>query len=636
MKSCQLLVQARQFHADETPVVRSWDQRLKGADVRNLSGGGAGLQDVPVVRADGAPAKIERRRRSTDSPTDAIKQDTAREIEQALDKIDTENVSPAISIGTSNNPTLESILMGVQAAVDAAELALLVADRETGSVLWSSKLWRSRFGERRDFARYLPSTTELGEAPLPPAGTRWNRTRSMLAADESEVLCDLTMVGLPGPRETELVSIIATNRAANAPRINDRSEVVSVIDGSIAAASSGGVGVLFIDLDRYKVVEDRLGPVDATALLNRISEKLGGTVRGTDLLFRMSSDEFVIVACELEDEHIAEELAEKIRAEIATLAGVPQDLAITASIGVAVVRDNQGGDLVLSSAEAAMFEAKTKGRNRVAVHDSESRSRSERQKVAERKLREAIERRQIQFNYQPVVEMGTGRVVGAEALLRFGGDVSLSAAEVVAAAEHGGLMGTLGITVVDGVAEELGTWLKDPELEQVIMINLSASQLEDPALLDRLKAVATEGYPDRRLAIEVPEVVVRSNRKAYLALNRALAGTFLMGIDGFGTNESSVEMLTGLPLDYIKLHRAVTAGITSGDDTMAPLKSLLGRAEESGIMVVALGVESRTQAERLQGLSCPLGQGFLYASAVNAKKLMDLSTSGFAGAQSTK
>lgn len=607
--------------------------------------------------SEGAPAKIERRRRSSDSQPDSSGSQPAktdsqpgssgsqpdspvspaertadpapdqRQISPPERPVQAAVVKPALN---QSNPALESILIGVQAAVEVAELALLVADRESGSVLWSSALWKSRFGERSDFARYMPSVAELGEAPLPPAGSRWNRTRSMVMHDQSEMFCNLAMVGLAGPRETELVSIVATDRVPDSPRISERSEVVTVIDGSIAAASSGGVGVLYIDLDRYSMIEDRLGAVDATALLSRISEKLGGTVRGTDLLFRMNSDEFVIVACELADENIAEELAEKLRAEVATIAAVPQGLEVTASIGVAVVRDNQTGDAVLSAAEAAMFEAKTKGRNRVSVHDSESRSRTERQKVAERKLREAIERGQIQFNYQPVVEMVSGRVVGAEALLRFGGDVSLSAAEVVAAAEHGGLMGTLGITIVDGVAKELGDWLKDPELEQVVMINLSASQLDDPALLERLKAVASEGYPDRRLAIEVPEVVVRSNRSAYLALNRSLAGSFLMGIDGFGTNESSVEMLTGLPLDYIKLHRSVTAGITGSEsDSMASLKSLLRRAEESRIMVVALGVESRTQAEKLQALDCPLGQGFLYASAVNAQKLKDLSKHGF-------
>ena len=628
-------------------MVRSWDQRLKGADVRKLSGSGTGLQGVPVVPAEGAPEKIERRRRSTDAPherandpgdqvTPTTNGDTSATavLAEAIASLSDSSESVASSPAVAANPLLESILLGVQAAVDVSDLALLVADRESGSVLWSSTPWKVRFGERDDFARHMPSATALGEAPLPPAGSRWDRTRSMLSAQNSEALCDLTMVGLKGPRETELVAIVATDHVATTQALSDRAEVMKVIDGSIAAATDLGVGVLYIDLDRFKVVEDRLGAEEASSLLDQVSHKLGGTVRGTDLLFRMQSDEFVIVACELADEQVAEELAENVRAAVATIDGVPHDLAITASIGVAVVRDNQTGDSVLSAAEAAVFDAKTKGRNRVAVHDPEARSRVERQKVAERQLREAIERHQIQFNYQPVVEMLTGRVVGAEALLRFGGEVSLSAAEVVAAAEQGGLMGTLGIKVIDGVSQELGEWLRSPDLEQVIMINLSASQLEDPDLLERLKAVASDGYPDRRLAIEVPEVVVRSNRTAYLELNRALAGTFLMGIDGFGTNESSVEMLTGLPLDYIKLHRSVTAGITGSEASeMSGLKALLRRAEESRIMVVALGVESRTQAKKLQTLSCPLGQGFLYASAVTAEKLIALSSDGFAPAK---
>lgn len=582
---------------------------------------------------DGAPTQIERRRRRTDSPSERAvhTENPEAPVIPLFDSNPEDDAAvevPVVEVG------IESILVGMEAAIDVADVAMLVADRETGSVLWCSDSWLARFGKRDTLSRYVPSAIELGESAWPVAGSRWNRTTSMRNADESVELCNIAMVGLGGPGGSELITLVAIDKASEGPIITDRAEVVTVIDGSIAATGSGTVGVLYIDLDRFQAIEERIGSVDAAILLDQVSRKLGGTVRGTDLLFRLESDEFVIVAAELDHERAAEELAEKVRGSFATIDGFPQDLAITASIGVAVARNGQSGGATLRSAELALLEAKTKGRNRVAVHDSEARSRAERQNQAERQLRDALERGQIQFNYQPVVQMSTGRVVGAEALLRFGGQVSLSAAEVVAAAEQGGLMGTLGRTVLDGVEAELGDWLRSPDLEHVIMINLSASQIEDPELLDRLKAVANEGYPDRRLALEVPEVVVRSNRSAYLALSRSLAGNFLMGIDGFGTNESSVEMLTGLPLDYIKLHRSVTAGIVGDNNNeMSGLKALLSRAEESRIMVVALGVESRSQAERLQAVDCPLGQGFLYASAVTADKLMDLSTIGFTPAK---
>lgn len=276
-----------------------------------------------------------------------------------------------------------------------------------------------------------------------------------------------------------------------------------------------------------------------------------------------------------------------------------------------------------------MYLAKGRGRNRVAIHDEELRNRSQRLLVVERQLRRAIDRRDVRFAYQPVVEIDTGRVVGAEALLRLGGDLGLSAVEVVAAAEHSGLMGALGSLVIQGVEEQLADLLANESDEQVVMINLSASQLADVALLETLRAtVANPNIRPGRFAIEVPEIVVRERRDGFELLADLIRPTFRLGIDGFGASYSSYDLLKGLPVDYVKLHRSITGSLGGESEDRPRISQLIADATNDNIKVVALGVERLDQAKALKSMGCDLAQGFLYAGAVTADDLRELKVNG--------
>jgi diguanylate cyclase (GGDEF)-like protein len=446
-------------------------------------------------------------------------------------------------------------------------------------------------------------------------------------------LADLLLTGSTAPDGTDIVSVVARDKGS-AVMVTERGAVISVIENAIEHAPDATVAALYVDLDRFKVVHDIVGNLEALRILDLVNHRIAATVRGADLLFRLHSDEFVIVASELEHPESAEALAERVRTAVATLTELGHDLAITASVGVALSGEGQTGDELLSAAETAVYVAKGRGRNRVAVHDEELRTRTQRLMVVERQLRQAIDRKDVRFAYQPVVEIATGRVTGAEALLRLGGEVGLSAVEVVAAAEHSGLMGALGVLVLGGVDEQLGAFLRNDGTE-VIMVNLSATQLADEGLVRALEALTTDrSLPPGRIAVEVPELVVRDHRKAVMRLADTVRPAFRLGVDGFGTGLLDDGAVASLPIDYVKLHRSVTTSLLTAEPAeVARMRALVERVSERGITVIALGVEDNEQAEALAAIGCTAAQGFLYAGAVTADSLLDLVATGIDVAQ---
>ncbi len=575
-------------------MARSWDARVRGADQRVTP------TDEDEVLEAGAESL------NGDAPKSGVG-----------------------ALVTSAFSDMALVVEGLSVAVSALDLAVAVVERTSGEIRWSSDAWVERFGVRHLFARHLASTTEFGESPLPAPGQSWQRTRTLHFADGAEDLVDLVLIGETLADGSEFVTVVAQDRNRTAAAITDRAEVTTLVDGAIADVGVDEMAVLYVDLDRFKVVHDLVGNIEALRLLDLVHRRISSTVRGSDLVFRLPSDEFVILACELEEPDAAEELAERVRLGVATLADVGHDMALTASVGVAVCESGQTGEQLISAAETAVYLAKGRGRNRVAIHDEELRSRTQRLLVVERQLRRAIDRRDVRFAYQPVVEIDTGNVVGAEALLRLGGDIGLSAVEVVAAAEHSGLMGALGSLVIQGVEEQLADMLSDENREHVVMVNLSASQLADVRLLETLRAtVNNPELKPGRFAVEVPELVVRERRDGFELLADLIRPTFKLGIDGFGASFRSIDMISDLPVDYVKLHRGITASLGTDAEDREQVAELIGDATARGIQVVALGVERLDQARALRSMGCTLGQGFLYAGAVKVDELRELKRAG--------
>lgn len=565
---------------------------------------------------------------------------TALDTEQTPEPERLSLADPGIGADNDAAPSLGAASVGLLVAlgtiVDTGRVACIVVDRFSGEVLWRSERWIERFGVKSHLGRHHQSSTELGEIPLPPADETWHRKTSLVRSDGTPEVSELTLVSTPGPAGTPYVSVIAADQPSNRPIINDRSEVCGIIGGAIEVGTgrSHEIAVLYVDLDRFKVVHDLVGNLETIRLLDLVRRCIRAAVRPSDLVLRLPSDEFVVVLSDLDRVSTAERVADEVRVAIATLSDVGHEVALTASVGVALSEPGQDGDSLLSAAETAVYLAKGRGRNRVAVHDEELRARSERLLVVERQLRRSIDRREVKFAYQPVVEMNSGEVVGAEALLRLGGDVGLSAVEVIQAAENSGLMGALGALVLDGVDEQLSTLIRDRSDAFQVMINVSEAQLDDEYLLESLVRLASDStIKPGRLSIEVPEAVAISNPEAVVRLAELIRPHFRLGIDGFGTMVASTALLESLPLDYIKLHRSITASATSMANRQR-VAELVQAARSLDIQTVALGVESREQVDALRSVGCRQAQGFLYVGAVAATDLLDLIGVGFERAES--
>ncbi len=408
----------------------------------------------------------------------------------------TEPVGPR-TLGATAAEIDDIVAYGPLLAITAADLVVAVAERTTGRLRWRSDAWLDRFGSVETVARHLPTSHEFAELPLPPAGESWRRSRTLAHQNGDETLYDLVLVGASTARGTQFVTILAIERIGVGQVITDRPEVLGLIADSLQGAEPNSVATVYVDIDRFERIVSAVGNLQAVRVLEQISRKLSSTMRATDSLFRLQGDEFLILAPGLQEAAHAEELGERVRSAIATIPEPADGLTVTASVGVAVNDENQGAEGLLAAAETAVQLAKGRGRDRVVLSRDDLPSVHERILTVERQLRRAIEHRQVRFSYQPLVRLDDRRIVGAEALLRVGGDVGLSATEVVSTAERAGLMGALGVLVFEGVEEQLGDWLVEPSERRRVMVNAAPSQLQDAEFMELLAELSRQDALDR-------------------------------------------------------------------------------------------------------------------------------------------
>ncbi len=511
---------------------------------------------------------------------------------------------------------------GPRLAIAAADLAVAVAERATGRVHWRSEAWIDRFGLVDTLNRHLPESHEFTELPLPPAGENWRRSRTLADVHGDELLYDLVLLGAGTPRGTHYVTVLATERIGSGPAVVDRPEVLEVIDDALVEASKSTVAVVYIDLDRFERIVATVGNVQALRLVEQASRKISAAVRGTDMLFRLHGDEFVVLAVELGGQPAAAELGERIRSAVAALPQPAEGMALTASVGVAVNDARQSAHELLAAAETAVHLAKGRGRDRVVLSDEALPSRAERLLSVERQLRRAIEHRQVRFAYQPMVRIRDRRIMGAEALLRIGGDVGLSATEVVATAERSGLMGALGVLLVEGAEEQLGSWLTGSTDERQVMINVAPSQLLDDEFVGLLREISIHRELRTHFAVEIAAAPANDHAELLTSLTSELAPGVGFGIDGLTDVEVPFARYGDLGVTHLKLHRNLVSRLASDADARERTAGLVSAAQAAGVRVIGVGVEKETEREALIQVGCNLAQGFYFSPAVPADDLL--------------
>jgi diguanylate cyclase (GGDEF)-like protein len=400
-----------------------------------------------------------------------------------------------------------------------------------------------------------------------------------------------------------------------------------------SSSTQHAVALLFLDLDRFKLVNDTLGHSVGDDLLVAVSQRLSHNIRAGDLVGRVGGDGFVILVDGIADEAEANEIAERTRLGFATPFRVRNmDIPMSASVGVAFrPRIDVGLDVeeVLRDADTAMYQAKGAGGDTIAVFDASMRERVARRLELEHELRHAVERRELAIHFQPTVQIATGRVTGFEALLRWEHEHlgTLSPEVFVPVAEDTGMIVEIGAWVIDESCKQLAALRRlIPAAESLsIAVNVSARQLRDATLLDQVaRALLRHGLPASCLVLELTESLVMEDVRVFTSVLSALRDCGVrIAIDDFGTGYSSLAYLRQLPVDKVKIDRSFVTDLSDGGAGTSLVAAVVTIARSLGLSTVAEGVETNEQVALLQQLGCDEAQGFLYAPALPAETMAE-------------
>jgi len=401
----------------------------------------------------------------------------------------------------------------------------------------------------------------------------------------------------------------------------NRLQVAERLEQALARSARTGceVAVLFIDLDRFKLINDGRGHAAGDKLLVTVADRLRNVVRSGDVVARFGGDEFVVV-CEdqtatLEASLVAGRILDALR-EPVVVDG--QEIFLSASIGIAMADGSGSPESLLRDADAAMYRAKEKGRARCEFFDATMRTEALDHLEIQSALHRALERDELRVFYQPVVDLTSGAVAGVEALVRWEHPQHgvVSPASFIPVAEETGLIVPIGAWVLDEATAQVARWRERSWGRNLtVNVNLSARQLRQPDLIPALMAALLESGTDpARLCLELTETTFMEDARSH---REALAGIQALGvglaIDDFGTGYSSLTYLKRLPVSVLKIDQAFVRGLGRDASDTAIVKSVIDLAHALGLVVVAEGVEEGDQVAHLRQLGCDLAQGYFFA-----------------------
>jgi diguanylate cyclase (GGDEF)-like protein/PAS domain S-box-containing protein len=385
--------------------------------------------------------------------------------------------------------------------------------------------------------------------------------------------------------------------------------------------STGVVALLFIDLDKFKAVNDNLGHDVGDRLLLSVSERLGELMRDSDTVARLGGDEFVILAEDIEGDGEALALAERVLDALEDPFPLGSaEVAILASVGISVSRrPDADPEAMLREADVAMYRAKSAGGRRMEMFDERLRRELTEHEELEGRLRDALPQRELLLAYQPILRLAGGQAIGCEALVRWrpAGAGHLSSATVLPStflppAEDSELIVQIGNWVLHAACAQAEIWRRNG-ITVPVSVNISARELTELDLVERVREeLAYCRLPGRALCIEISEeAVLRDPERARSALKDLKRLGVLIALDKFGFGQLSLGLPGNLPLDLVKLDRALTGSFHQDKERRAMFAATIALAKEAGLTAVAVGIETNRQLALARELDCAVGQGFL-------------------------
>lgn len=384
--------------------------------------------------------------------------------------------------------------------------------------------------------------------------------------------------------------------------------------------------VLFIDLDRFKVVNDTMGHEMGDKLLIELSQRLNESVRAVDTVARLGGDEFAILLDGMHDEHLAIEIATRIQEQLSKpfdLEG--QEFFTSASIGISF--SSMGYDKpedILRDADTAMYRAKANGKSRHEVFDLGMHTRAVESLRLENDLRQGIDRGELQPHFQPIIALATGTVTGFEALARWEHPERglISPVDFIPLAEETGLIVALGLQILKQSCQQLHVWQKmfHGDSPLTMSINLSGKQFAQKGLVEEIRKIIRDAHVDPRcLRLEVTESVVMDNAGEAIEILKQLKSIGVqLSIDDFGTGYSSLSYLHRFPFDILKIDRSFVSRMGTDRDSRSIVETIITLAAKLNKSVVAEGVEYQQHQHLLKELSCHYGQGYYFSKPLNS------------------
>jgi diguanylate cyclase (GGDEF)-like protein/PAS domain S-box-containing protein len=436
--------------------------------------------------------------------------------------------------------------------------------------------------------------------------------------DPPEILCISRDVSERKRMDDRLHDLARTDHLTSIP---NRVLLAERFAGGLAQARREGchLAMLMVDVDRFKNINDSLGHGTGDALLKVVASRLRACIRECDTLARWGGDEFAVLLPGLHDSDMAVAVAQRCLAAIKQpLMLEGQTLHVTASIGISISGDSKPeAEMLLRDADVAMYRAKARGGDGFVVYTADMSEGAKNRLSMENALFHAIERDELLLHYQPLISARTGRLAGAEALIRWKHPERglVSPGEFIPIAEETGLIGPLGEWVLRTACTQMKAWYAKGLPKLAVSVNVSSRQFRQESLAGMVKAVLAEiGFDPKLLELELTESLLMDEverSRTILAELKAIGVS--LALDDFGTGYSSLSYLKGFQLDTLKIDRAFTGELMTSETNASIVRSTIGLAKELRLRTVAEGVETRPQADFLARHGCDVLQGFLFA-----------------------
>jgi diguanylate cyclase (GGDEF)-like protein/PAS domain S-box-containing protein len=380
-----------------------------------------------------------------------------------------------------------------------------------------------------------------------------------------------------------------------------------------------GCAVLYLDIDRFKLVNDSLSHAVGDHLLVALASRVAGVLRPGDTVARIGGDEFTMLLDGVISDDEALLIAERVQLALSDAFAVDgHELFVSASIGIALIEAEATAPELVRNSDIAMYDAKRRGRARCAVFDESMHRRVVDRLARQNDLRQAVEQSLLPIHYQPIIDLATGRISGLEALVRWpDGWPPVAPLDFIPIAEETGVIGPLGLHVLRTALATLAGWRRIGLVgdEVQMSVNVSGRQLDDPALPQNVRAaIAAAGLPGDALRLELTEsTLMQEPERVRSVVSEVCSNGVGLHLDDFGTGYSSLAALNQFPVDALKIDRSFVASIESSGGGDVIVRSTIALAHSLGLRVIAEGIEQQCQLQRLRTLGCEYGQGFLFS-----------------------